>query len=148
MGSMSQSEGGLPHVPPALKNFSISQKEKTLDELVRDQWLSLTPDNYIGLGIRSFLDLRSWLRNNEVPPCEVCNEAGVKVSLKFQKLHHFFSIAKLFIPLHCYSAFFPFISILFLALGYRVTRGKIELHNKITGHGILMLLNKLTTLIC
>ncbi|KAB2606346.1 hypothetical protein D8674_006063 [Pyrus ussuriensis x Pyrus communis] len=81
VGSMSQSEGGLPHVPPALKNFSISQKEKTLDELVRDQWLSLTPDNYIGLGIRSFLDLRSWLRNNEVPPCEVCNEAGVKAVL-------------------------------------------------------------------
>lgn len=54
-------------------------KEKTLDELVQDQWLSVTPDNYIGLGVRSFLDLRSWFRSNNVPACEVCNEAGVKV---------------------------------------------------------------------
>lgn len=81
MGTTSQSHGGLPHVPPALKNFSISMKEKTLDELVQDQWLSVTPHNYIGLGVRSFLDLRSWFRSNDVPACEVCNEAGVKAAL-------------------------------------------------------------------
>nr|DAD32764.1 TPA_asm: hypothetical protein HUJ06_011615 [Nelumbo nucifera] len=77
----SQSQGGLPHIPPALKNFSMSQKEKTIDELVRDQWLCSTPDGIIGLGIRSFLDLRFWFRNNDIPSCDICNEAGVKAEL-------------------------------------------------------------------
>lgn len=77
----SQSQGGQHQVPPALKYFSISQKEKTLDELVRDQWLNLTADGNISLGVKSFLDLRSWFRNNEVPSCHVCNEAGVKAEL-------------------------------------------------------------------
>ncbi|GFZ18225.1 embryo defective 1379 [Actinidia rufa] len=67
------------NIPPAFKNFSLSQKEKTLEELVRDQWLCSTPDGNIGLGLRSFLDLRSWFRNNDIPACEVCNEAGIKV---------------------------------------------------------------------
>ena len=75
----SQSQDGPTHVPPALKNFSISQKQKTLDELVLDQWLTHTPDGNIGLGVRSFLDLRSYFRNNDIPSCQVCNEAGVKV---------------------------------------------------------------------
>ncbi|CAK9172908.1 unnamed protein product [Ilex paraguariensis] len=74
----SQSQGGSTHIPPAFKNFSLSQKEKTLEELVRDQWLCSTLDNKIGLGVRSFLDLRSWFYNNDVAACEVCNEAGVK----------------------------------------------------------------------
>jgi len=74
-----QSQGGQPNVPSALKNFSLSQKEKTLDELVRDQWLNLTADGVIKLGLKSFLDLRSWFRNNDVPSCHVCNEAGIKV---------------------------------------------------------------------
>ncbi|KAJ4883599.1 embryo defective 1379 [Raphanus sativus] len=68
-------------VPPAFKNFSMSQKDKTLDELVRDKWLCRTREGNIGLGIRSLLDLRSWFRNNDVPSCEVCNEAGVKADL-------------------------------------------------------------------
>ncbi|KFK26364.1 hypothetical protein AALP_AA8G239000 [Arabis alpina] len=68
-------------VPPAFKNFSMSQKEKTLDELVKDKWLCRTRESNIGLGIRSLLDLRSWFRNNDVPSCEVCNEAGVKADL-------------------------------------------------------------------
>lgn len=80
-GVGSQSQVGSPTIPPAFRNFSLSQKEKTLDELVRDSWLCLTPDGKIGLGVRSFLDLRSWFRNNEVPPCHVCNEAGVKADL-------------------------------------------------------------------
>uniref|UniRef100_A0A2N9EN79 Ty3 transposon capsid-like protein domain-containing protein n=1 Tax=Fagus sylvatica TaxID=28930 RepID=A0A2N9EN79_FAGSY len=74
----SQSQGDPTHVPPALKNFSISHKEKTLDELVRDQWLTHTSDGNIGLGVRSFLDLRSYFHNNDIPSCQVCNEAGVK----------------------------------------------------------------------
>ncbi|KAJ7964867.1 Non-structural maintenance of chromosomes element 1-like [Quillaja saponaria] len=80
-GTESQSEGGLHHVPPTMKNFSISQKEKTLHELVRDQWLIFTADGNVALGVRSFLDLRSWFRSNDVPSCHVCNEAGVKAEL-------------------------------------------------------------------
>lgn len=57
----------------------MSQKEKTLNQLVKDQWLSSAPDGKIGIGVRSFLDLRSWFRTNEVPSCEICNEAAVKV---------------------------------------------------------------------
>ncbi|CAM8897913.1 unnamed protein product [Rhodiola kirilowii] len=75
----SESQGG--GVPTALKHFSISQKEKTLDEFVRDKWLCFTSDGYIGLGIRSFLDLRSWFRSNDIPACEVCNEPGLKAEL-------------------------------------------------------------------
>ncbi|KAI9116863.1 hypothetical protein K1719_012229 [Acacia pycnantha] len=77
----SESQGGQHQVPSALKYFSMSQKAKTLDELVKDQWLNLTADGNITLGVKSFLDLRSWFRNNEVPSCHVCNEAGVKAEL-------------------------------------------------------------------
>ncbi|KAK7333917.1 hypothetical protein VNO80_30698 [Phaseolus coccineus] len=76
-----QSQGDQPDVPSALKNFSLSQKEKTLHELVRDQWLNLTTDGVIKLGLKSFLDLRSWFRNNDVPSCHVCNEAGIKAEV-------------------------------------------------------------------
>ncbi|KAK8969568.1 hypothetical protein KSP40_PGU003890 [Platanthera guangdongensis] len=65
-------------IPAAFKNFTISQKEKTLSELIHDRWLSSTSDGKIGLGVRSFLDLRSWFRNNDVLPCHVCNEAAIK----------------------------------------------------------------------
>ncbi|KAK7401132.1 hypothetical protein VNO78_12448 [Psophocarpus tetragonolobus] len=77
----SQSQGSQPNVPSALKNFSLSQKEKTLHELVQDQWLNLTTDGIIKLGLKSFLDLRSWFRNSDVPTCHVCNEAGIKAEL-------------------------------------------------------------------
>ncbi|KAL2470463.1 embryo defective [Abeliophyllum distichum] len=80
-GTDSQSQGGSTEVPPAFKNFSMAQKEKTLEQLMQDKWLCLTPDGKIGLGVRSFLDLRSWFRTNEVPACEVCNEAAVKAHL-------------------------------------------------------------------
>ncbi|KAL2322266.1 hypothetical protein Fmac_026645 [Flemingia macrophylla] len=76
-----QSQGSQPNVPSSLKNFSLTQKEKTLQELVRDQWLNLTTDGIIKLGLKSFLDLRSWFRNNDVPSCHVCNEAGIKAQL-------------------------------------------------------------------
>lgn len=58
----------------------MSHKEKALEELVHDGWLS-NLDGYVGLGIRSFLDLRSWFHLNEIPSCEVCNEAGVKADI-------------------------------------------------------------------
>ncbi|CAK7329204.1 unnamed protein product [Dovyalis caffra] len=74
----SESQEGPSQMPPALRNFSMSQKEKTLDELVRDNWLCHTPEGTIGLGARSYLDLRSWFHSSGIPSCEVCNEAGVK----------------------------------------------------------------------
>ncbi|KDP42901.1 hypothetical protein JCGZ_23843 [Jatropha curcas] len=80
-GTGSQSQGGLSQVPPALRNFSMSQKEKTLDELVRDKWLCHTPDGHIGLGVRSYLDLRSLFHNSGIPSCEVCNEAAIKAKV-------------------------------------------------------------------
>lgn len=73
------SQGVSSQVPPAYRNFSMSRKEKALDHLVKDQWLCLTPEGNVGLGVRSFLDLRSWFRANDVPLYEVCNEAAVKV---------------------------------------------------------------------
>ncbi|KAF7815474.1 non-structural maintenance of chromosomes element 1-like protein [Senna tora] len=80
VASCSQSQAGHRDVPSALKYFTISQKEKTLDQLVQDKWLNLTDGN-ITLGVKSFLDLRSWFRNNDVPSCHVCNEAGIKADL-------------------------------------------------------------------
>uniref|UniRef100_M8CQQ3 Non-structural maintenance of chromosomes element 1 homolog n=1 Tax=Aegilops tauschii TaxID=37682 RepID=M8CQQ3_AEGTA len=58
----------------------IDNQEKTLTELIQDRWLAYTSEGKIGLGIRSFLDLRSWFRSNDIPSCEVCNEAGIKAS--------------------------------------------------------------------
>lgn len=72
------SQGYSSQIPTSFKNFTMTQKDKTIEEFVRDQWLSSTSDGQIGLGIRSFLDLRSWFHNNEVPICEICNEAAVK----------------------------------------------------------------------
>ncbi|KAB2089168.1 hypothetical protein ERO13_A03G035066v2 [Gossypium hirsutum] len=68
-------------VPAAFKNFTMSHKEKTLDQLVKDKWLCYTEDDNIGLGVRSILDLRSWFHNAGVPSCQVCNEAGFKAKL-------------------------------------------------------------------
>ncbi|KAI5403972.1 hypothetical protein KIW84_051201 [Lathyrus oleraceus] len=56
-------------------------RKKTLNELVRDSWLNLTTDGDVRLGVKSFLDLRSWFRSNDVPSCQVCNEAGIKAEL-------------------------------------------------------------------
>ncbi|CAN8252506.1 unnamed protein product [Cochlearia groenlandica] len=77
----SEASSSQQQVPPAFKNFTMSQKDKTIEELVKDKWLCRTEEGNIGLGIRSLLDLRSWFRNNDVPSCEVCNEAGVKADL-------------------------------------------------------------------
>ncbi|KAL6595424.1 hypothetical protein ACP70R_047764 [Stipagrostis hirtigluma subsp. patula] len=74
------SQDSQSRLPTSIKNFSMSQKEKTLNELIRDCWLSYTSTGKIGLGIRSFLDLRSWFRGNDIPSCVVCNEACIKAS--------------------------------------------------------------------
>ncbi|XP_068663448.1 uncharacterized protein [Aristolochia californica] len=75
------SQDGPFHIPSTFRNLTMSQKEKTLEDLIRDQWLCLTSNGNIGLGVRSFLDLRSWFRSNDVPLCDVCNEAGVKADI-------------------------------------------------------------------
>jgi len=62
-----------------IKNLSLSEKEKALDELIRDRQLSYTSTGKIGLGTRSFLDLRSWFYDNGIPSCVVCGEACIKV---------------------------------------------------------------------
>lgn len=77
-GMGSQLQNGV-HVPSAFRNFTMSQKEKTLDDLVQDKWLNYIEDGKIGLGVRSFLDLRSWFRSLDVASCELCNEAVLKV---------------------------------------------------------------------
>ncbi|THG10853.1 hypothetical protein TEA_026531 [Camellia sinensis var. sinensis] len=106
-GVGSQSQDTPAQAPHALKNFSMSQKEKTLEELVRDQWLCSITDGNIGLGLRSFLDLRSWFRNNDIPACEVCNEAGIKlrlenIEIQFEDLN---CISTGSIFLHCFFCF-------------------------------------------
>ncbi|KAJ0112657.1 hypothetical protein Patl1_02907 [Pistacia atlantica] len=57
----------------------MSQKEKTLDELVQDKCLCYTEAGKIGLGVRSCLDLPSWFCNLDVPSCEVSSEVVLKV---------------------------------------------------------------------
>uniref|UniRef100_A0A0A9D488 Non-structural maintenance of chromosomes element 1 homolog n=1 Tax=Arundo donax TaxID=35708 RepID=A0A0A9D488_ARUDO len=74
------SQDSQSRLPTSIKNFTLSQKEKTLNELIRDHWLSYTSTGKIGLGIRSFLDLRSWFRGNDITSCVVCNEACIKAS--------------------------------------------------------------------
>ncbi len=86
------SQGSQSRLPTSITNFSLSQKEKTLNELIQDRWLSYTPTGKIGLGIRSFLDLRSWLRSNDIPSCEVCNEACIKVQICHYELRFYICI--------------------------------------------------------
>ncbi|KAK3211070.1 hypothetical protein Dsin_015776 [Dipteronia sinensis] len=93
-GMGSESQDAPLQIPAAIRNFTMSQKEKTLDELMQDKWLCLTPDGNIGLGVRSCLDLRSWFRSSDIPSCEVCNEAAVKGDLCQNKgcvarIHHY-----------------------------------------------------------
>ncbi|GAB2214809.1 hypothetical protein Droror1_Dr00019173 [Drosera rotundifolia] len=73
--------GSQTGVPSAFRTFSMSQKEKTLEELIKDKWLCSTSDGRIGLGVRSLLDLQSWFHNSDVPSCHVCNEAAVKAEV-------------------------------------------------------------------
>jgi hypothetical protein len=40
----SESQGSQPHVPHALKNFGLTQKQNTLKELARDLWLDMPAD--------------------------------------------------------------------------------------------------------
>ncbi|KAK2442783.1 hypothetical protein P8452_21230 [Trifolium repens] len=93
-GSEQQSQESQLHVPHAFKSFNLSQKDKTLRELAKDLWLDMTADGNVRLGVKSFLDLRSWFRSNDVPSCQVCNEAGIKAELcKNQnctvRIHHY-----------------------------------------------------------
>ncbi|XP_065867575.1 uncharacterized protein [Euphorbia lathyris] len=92
--SGTESQLGSSQVHPALRNFSLSQKEKTLDELVHDKWLCRTPDGEIRLGERSYLELRSLFHNYGIPSCDVCNEAAIKAKVCknedcILRIHHY-----------------------------------------------------------
>eukprot|EP01018_Ginkgo_biloba_P037938 Gb_24271 [translate_table: standard] len=76
-----ESQGELSQVPSGFKQFSMVQKEKTLEDLVRNRWLCTTEEGKLGLGVRAFLELRSLFKNFDVPFCDVCNEAGIKAEL-------------------------------------------------------------------
>ncbi|GAU41786.1 hypothetical protein TSUD_137150 [Trifolium subterraneum] len=80
-GNEQQSQESQQQVPYAFKTFNFSQKDKTLRELAKDLWLDMTADGHVRLGVKSFLDLRSWFHSNDVPSCQVCNEAGIKAEL-------------------------------------------------------------------
>ena len=74
-----ESQGDPGQVPLAFKQFSMVKKEKTLEDFLKKQWLCATKEGKIGLGIRAFLELRILFKNLDVPFCDVCNEAGIKV---------------------------------------------------------------------
>lgn len=76
-----ESQGDPGQVPSAFKQFSMAQKDKTLEDLLKNRWLCATEEGKIGLGIRAFLELRSLFKNLDVPFCDVCNEAGIKAEL-------------------------------------------------------------------
>lgn len=76
-----ESQGDPGQVPLAFKQFSMAQKEKTLEDLLKNRWLCTTEEGKIGLGIRAFLELRSLFKNLDVPFCDICNEAGIKAEL-------------------------------------------------------------------
>jgi hypothetical protein len=59
--------------------LTLAAKEDTLATLVSDTWLGRTEDGKVCLGTKSFLELRSLFKNFEVPFCDVCNEAAIKV---------------------------------------------------------------------
>ncbi|KAK8601511.1 hypothetical protein V6N12_051341 [Hibiscus sabdariffa] len=53
--SGSQSQDGSLGIPAAFRNFTMSQKEKTIDQLVIDKWLCYTEDDNIGVGVSACL---------------------------------------------------------------------------------------------
>ncbi|XP_057861630.2 uncharacterized protein LOC131070124 isoform X2 [Cryptomeria japonica] len=77
----SESQVEVSQIPSVFKQFSMAQKEKTLEDLLRNRWLCTTEEGKIGLGVRAFLELRSLFKDFEVPFCDVCNEAGIKAEL-------------------------------------------------------------------
>lgn len=87
-----QAEASSSQAPVALK-LTLAAKEETLATLVEDNWLDRTEDGHVCLGTRSFLELRSFFKNFDVPFCEVCNEAAIKVFLIHDPLwFHFFKL--------------------------------------------------------
>ena len=67
-------------------SLTLAQKEKTLQDLTHDRWLKISADGMVALGVRSFLELWNVFRNYDVPICDVCNEAGIKVCFSSKPL--------------------------------------------------------------
>ncbi|XVF05639.1 hypothetical protein REPUB_Repub05bG0189900 [Reevesia pubescens] len=80
----SQSHDGPLNIPAAFRNFTMCQKDNTLDQLVQNKWLCYTEDDNIGVGVRSILDLRSFFHNavqwQYQPPMEEPVELEDKVT--------------------------------------------------------------------
>ncbi len=60
-------------------HLTLAAKEETLASLVSDKWLSRTDNGQIALGVMAFLELRNFFKNFDLPLCDVCNEAAIKV---------------------------------------------------------------------
>jgi len=63
--------------------ISLQAAEKAIKRMVKEQWLSLSEDrnSKLSLGIRTFLELKSWLENsfqNSLRECVVCSEPVLK----------------------------------------------------------------------
>eukprot|EP00270_Netrium_digitus_P006376 TRINITY_DN18826_c0_g1_i1.p1 TRINITY_DN18826_c0_g1~~TRINITY_DN18826_c0_g1_i1.p1 ORF type:complete len:252 (-),score=70.70 TRINITY_DN18826_c0_g1_i1:169-924(-) len=70
-GPQSQAEGGQ-------AALSLSERERTIEELVAQQWLvNLEDGGSVGIGAQTYLELKSWLKEL-VDACEICNEAAIK----------------------------------------------------------------------
>lgn len=75
--SQTQAEASTSQAAPL--KMTLAAKEDSLTTLVSDNWLGRTEDGMVCLGIKSFLELRSLFKNFDVPFCDVCNEAAIKV---------------------------------------------------------------------
>ena len=67
-------------------SLTLAQKEKTLQDLTHDHWLNCSADGMVALGVRTFLELWNVFKNYDVPICDVCNEAGIKVCFSSKPL--------------------------------------------------------------
>lgn len=81
-GSATQSSPGLDGAEDSqqgvAKQLSNLEKERALSQLVAQQWLSKHSEDSISLGVRSFLELKGYLKSlDSVTTCTVCNEAAI-----------------------------------------------------------------------
>eukprot|EP00271_Cylindrocystis_brebissonii_P021748 TRINITY_DN7958_c0_g1_i3.p1 TRINITY_DN7958_c0_g1~~TRINITY_DN7958_c0_g1_i3.p1 ORF type:complete len:391 (-),score=62.10 TRINITY_DN7958_c0_g1_i3:1279-2451(-) len=77
---LSQSEGSQSAAATAApKTLTLSQKQSLLRTLSDQKWLQLEEGGRVSLGIRTYLELKGYLRLVErVRTCEVCNEAAIQ----------------------------------------------------------------------
>lgn len=60
------------------KQLTRGEKEKAVKQLVAEQWLWRRSEDTLALGVRTFLELKSFLKSLDgVTSCVVCNEAAI-----------------------------------------------------------------------